>query len=133
MLTPQLLEAINGTLLVIFLALVFFFSRYIVLEFRRCRRIGLSWRDARRNRAAAISVLMIFTGDGLIRGAAWTWRHFNLAYDNRITNIAISIGVLICIVGGVCALRHFAPKEWGNWPWVMIPLIGLAFGIGMAL
>lgn len=128
MLTPQLLEAINGTLLVIFLALVGFFGRYIIMEFER-----VHWRQARRNRAAAISMLMVFVGESLIRGGVWAWRHFDLNYDNRAINTVVSIGVLISIVGGVCALRHFAPRSWGHAPWILIPLIGLAFGVGMAM
>lgn len=130
MLTPQFLEAINGTLLVIFLGLVFFFARYIVLEFMRK---GISWRQARRNRAAAIAILMVLTGDSMIRASIWSWQHLRLAADNVMASLGVATGVVICIVGGVCALRHFAPDSWGNWPWVMIPLIGLTFGIGMAL
>lgn len=130
MLTPQLLEAINGTLLVIFLGLVFFFSRYILLEFMKPY---LTWRQARRNRAAAISMLILLTGEALIRGHVWAWRHYGLTENNVAINAGIAIGVVICIVGGVCALRHFAPDSWGHWPWVMIPLIGVIFGVGMAL
>jgi protein-S-isoprenylcysteine O-methyltransferase Ste14 len=130
MLTPQLLEAINGTLLVIFLGLDFFFARYILLEFLRP---NISWRQARRNRTAAIAVLMVLIGETLIRGSVWGWRHFNAGEDNFIVNLGVSIGVVISIVGGVCALRHFAPDSWGNAPWILIPIIGLVFGIGMAL
>lgn len=130
MLTPRFLEAINGTLMVIFLGLVFFFSRYIILEFMRP---GISWRQARRNRAAAISMLMVLTGESLIRASVWSWQHLHLATNNVSASVGVAIGVVICIVGGVCALRHFAPDSWGNAPWILIPLIGLAFGIGMAL
>lgn len=130
MLTPQILEAINGTLLVIFLGLIFFFVRYIALEFMRP---NLTWAQARRNRAAAISMLMMFLGEALIRGHVWAWRHFELGESNRIINAGVAAGVVVCIVGGVCALRHFAPDSWGNAPWIMVPLIGLAFGIGMAM
>jgi len=130
MLTPQFLEAINGTLLVIFLGLVFFFSRYVLLEFLRP---GISWRQARRNRAAGIAMLMVLTGDSLIRAHIWAWQHFHLEADNVVASTGVAVGVAICIVGGICALRHFAPDSWGNAPWILIPLIGLAFGIGMAL
>lgn len=125
----QTFEMINGTLLVIFVALVFLFARYTWLEFKNV----WSWRVVRRNRAAAIAMAMVFAGECVIRGSVLVWQHFGLAQNNRPITISVAIGVSICIVGGICGLRHFAPKEWGAAPWVLVPIIGILFGIGMAL
>lgn len=128
--TPQFLEAINGTLVVIFGGLAFFFARYIIIEFMNKE---LSWRQARRNRAAAIAMLMILVGEGLIRGNVWAWRHFELPVETPFVVLGVTAGVCFSIIGGICGLRHFAPTSWGRWPWIGIPTAGVIFGVLMAM
>lgn len=128
MFSPQFLETMNGTLLVIFLGVEFFFARYILLDMVEH---GF-WEGYKRRRAAAAVFLMI-GGETLTRGWIWAWRHFSIPHDDQALTLGVNAGVAICIVGCVCVLRHFAPKGWGAWTWVGIPILGVAFGAIMAL
>lgn len=135
-LTAQFLEAINGTLLGIFLGLMFFFVRYIGIEYCKQRRRHGYWDavvESYYRRRAAIAMLLLIAGDTIIRGNVWAWRHFDLSDKNPIISNGVTVGVVLCIIGGTCALRHFSPESWGRAPWVLIPLISMVFGVGMAL
>ena len=134
--SPQVLEAINGTLLIIFVGLEFCFVRYIGIELhRQVKQFG--WRQGLIGtynvRSAAIAMFLLIGGDSVLRGHVWAWRHYGLASTHPLLNVGLLCGVAICILGGTCALRHFAPAAWGRWPWIAIPLAGLMFGIGMAM
>lgn len=132
-LSPQFLEAVNGVLLAVHLAILLVFGRYIVEGL--CEH---GWHEGRRQRNAAIGIFTLVAGDALIRGCIWTLRHLqNNGRDSEALampgTIGTTIGVLICIIGGICVLRHFAPARLGPWPWIVTMVTALAFGIGMAL
>jgi hypothetical protein len=133
-LSPQFLEAVNGVLLVVYVAILFFFGRYIVEGIRR-----YGWLEGRHHRRAAIAVSTLILGDTVIRAFIWTLRHVENTRGASskahlaIATIGTTAGVLICIVGGVCILRHFAPAKLGHWPSIVTIALALAFGIGMVL
>lgn len=133
-LTPQFLEAVNGVLLIIYLGILFIFSHYTISEMR-VRGIVNGYRQ----RTAAISITMLLLGDFIIRACIWAVRHATNSYGwtsskaEIVATVGATLGVLVCIVGGICILRHFAPKKWGAWPSIITIGVALLFGIGMAL
>lgn len=134
MLSPQFLEAVNGVMLVIYVGILIVFTHYILSGFAQC-----GWREGYHKRRAAIAVSTLFFGDLIIRGFIWTLRHLE---NNRgatskthlaVATVGTTVGVLICILGGICILRHFAPAKLGHWPSIITVTVALAFGIGLAL
>lgn len=153
-LSPQFLEAINGILIVVLLSIVTVFAIYtldcIFKEMRRCRTY---WPDdplrgylyglktGYLQRRAAISCMIFFSGDLLIRIAIWSFRHIQnkgMKPPEKFATMLTTIGVIICIIGGVCILRHFAPRTTLNgfssyWPIIVMLVSALLFGIGLAI
>lgn len=133
-LPPIFLEFINGTLLVLFVWVVFWFGYDI---YSVSRTVG-SWRRTYEESAASIACLVAFTGDSIIRGSVWYYRHLqNDGVDvnelEKITTLSISVGVVIAIFGCGCIIHHLAPPSLGRLPWAIAVLTALAFGIGLAL
>lgn len=127
-LSPEFLEAMNGALFVIFLALLFVFARYIASGIRQH---GL--RRGLQVRRAAVCMVVLIGGDAMIRGSVWAWRHYEMPVDDPRLVVAVATGVAVCTFGGLCGLRHFSPREWGHWAWSVPLAAALAFGIGMAM
>lgn len=129
MINAQLSEAVHGILLVVVGAWLALFVRYIVVEFsRRDRSFGQAWRG----RAAAIATMLFLLGYCIQVLAAWRWRHYSLPVNDEASTLTWLAGVTISTWGCVCGIRYFAPNSWGNWPWIVAPLAGAVFGLGMA-
>lgn len=135
--SPQFLEAINGTFAILLLTIAGVFVRYIWIEFARVRRIGVSWRLAYDSRQAAIAMLTLLSGEGLLRGSVWAWRHFNVSNENVVLGDMLAIGVLIAICGCACVLRHFTPRTWSRWwgphHWLVVPALAIIISAWLAI
>lgn len=133
-LPPTLLEVINGTLLVLFLWVMFWFGYDI---YSVSREVG-EWRRAYRESAASIACFVAFLGDSIIRGSVWYYRHLqsdgvDVKELEKITTLSIAVGVAIAICGCACIIHHLAPSRLGRLPWAIAVLTALVFGIGWAL
>jgi hypothetical protein len=133
-LPPLFLELINGTLLVLFFWVVFWFGYDI---YSVSRSVG-SWRQTYEESAASIACFVAFTGDSVIRGSVWYYRHLqndgiDVSELEKIMTLLIAMGVVIAIFGCGCIIHHLAPPSLGRLPWAIAVLTALAFGIGMAL
>lgn len=134
-LAPQFLAAVNGTLCILLISILIIFIIYIFRELiHKIKTQGFleGLRIGYQNRTAAISCFVFFSGDLIIRTTVW-WRRQAESDDNTLMVLATTIGVIICIFGAVCILRHFAPRKDTNWTWIVTVAIALAFGIGTAL
>lgn len=131
-LSPQFLEALNGVLLVVYLGIMAVFGRYV---FEALFRLGLA--DGYKERKAAIAVSVLIFGDLIVRTCVWSVRHLENHYSTHpnqpLVATVTAVGAATCILGGVCILRHFAPRKYGHWPSIITVTVALAFGIGMAL
>lgn len=136
-LSAQFLEAVNGCLLVIYLGVLLFFVRYMTRCWTTGRRRTLCGWYEEVSGAIAISTLVL--GDLLIRGPVWLLRH--LHNTNRATlavtwepfmTWVVLIGVTLGIVGGVCIVREFSSPRLKFVAPLILAILALAFGIGMA-
>lgn len=133
-LPPVFLELINGTLLVLFFWVVFWFG----YDIYSVSRSVSSWRQTYEESAASIACFVAFTGDSIIRGSVWYYRHLrndgvDVSELEKITTLLIAMGVVIAIFGCGGIIHHLAPPSLGRLPWAIAVLTALAFGIGMAL
>jgi len=115
-LNAQLLEAVNALITAIFVAMSFIVARYLWRE--------MSSNGYRRLRArAAISLLAVFSGEGLKAGDLW-WvraRHNAGLPPDVVAQYQDAIvlgGASVLLLGGLCYIRVWAPREWGEWPWL---------------
>jgi hypothetical protein len=132
-LSPYFLEALNGFLLVQFFFIMWLFARYIIQGV-----YTYGWTEGRRQRAAAIGVFTLVTGDFIIRLSVWLWRH-GVNTDNPpgpagevLLTAGTAVGVVIAAFGGACILRYFSPSRWGEWPWITVTIAAFTFSIVMA-
>lgn len=128
------LESINGILFVLFFWVITWFA-YDIISVKR--QVG-SWRKTYDESAASIACLIAFSGDFIIRGSVWWYRH--LENDGhyvkelmQITTLTITIGVGIMIAGCACIIHHLSPPVLGRLPWGIAVLSALLIGIGLAL
>jgi hypothetical protein len=119
--TPTFLEGLNGTLFVLLIFACFMFGIYIAREM-----IENGYQRTRLQ--AAISIVVFFTGEAVIRGWVWYWRHL----ENRSADIswmdhhpALLVGLFIQILGVICVIRVFAPDSWGRNIWFVSSLFAV--------
>ena len=132
-LPPQFLEAINGVLLIIYAGILLIFLNYI---WEGIKEYG--WSEGYARRKAAIAITTFIFGDLLVRACIWSIRHMQNHYGwppqswGSVATVMSTLGAVICLVGSVCILRHFAPRKYGSWPSIVIISTALLFGIGLA-
>lgn len=121
----NVLEGANGALFGTYLLVLFIFARYTGLVFLDEWEKGTPrWVVvAYKQRTGAISLLTVIASECILRGTIWRWRMLNLPYDDLSTIIGVCTGVTVGLIGGVCALRHFAPRRWGIFPWLVAPAL----------
>jgi hypothetical protein len=119
MLTPRFLEALNGTLFNLLLFGSFMFGVYMLREIRMN-----GFQRARLQ--AAISIFVLISGEAVIRGWIWYWRHLDNTgqpvgwMSNHPTLV---LGAAWEIIGIICVIRVFAPDTWGRNVWVVTTLV----------
>lgn len=132
----ELLEFINAYLLVVYTAMILVIARYIARMAAGEERLRdvIGWPEFR----FALAILLVAAGDCLIRGPVWWWRHVvnhggdgSFIYSYGIYET--TLGMMICIWGGVCAIRMMSPKRWKGWPWVATIIAGATFALYFTL
>jgi hypothetical protein len=117
----EFIEISNGVMTVINIAIMFTFCGYAW----RSWRSGMSYMDVKP--AMAFSVLII--GASSTRAWAWLWIwQSNRGIPTQWMDIypVNPIGLIITVVGGLCVLRIFTPKDW-SWTVWLATLILAAF------
>lgn len=115
-LNSELLEAVNALVAAAYVASSFIVARYLFVEVRD--------NGYRRLRAqAAASLLAIFCGDMTKAAVIWWVRSRANAglppdvivqHQDRI----ILAGAVLLAMGMLCYIRIWAPRKWGEWPWL---------------
>lgn len=132
-LSPFLLEFVNAVLLVIYLALLGVFGKYIIDGF-----IEYGWHTGRHQRLAGIAMFVFIFGEAIIRMSVWFWRHAEnhkaLTPDLvKWSTFGTAVGVIIAIFGGLCLLRVFVPPRFGLWPAIFALFAAILFWVVTAL
>ena len=128
----QLLEALNGILLGLIIAMLIGAARYFVEILREVGTIRTAYIKAK----AAIAISTFLFGLALRTGAIWWTRHlFNHDYDaawlKNYASAAVIIGTGLMIWGALCWLR--VTMRTGPFGWVVVAGGTIAFGVYMAL
>ncbi len=127
--SPRLIEFLNGSTMVIHLAMTYFFFRYVTLRF--CD-YGFN-EPTYRNVDGALAVAVLSLGCLLVRGGFW-WLRFMQNRDMDTTSWVpvlsgiVALGAIITVGGGVCSVRVFTPAPMGHWPWIWTLSVSLAVG-----
>lgn len=123
----QLLEAVYAAIVVGCAVAVVLVVRYLVIE---VRKHGLE----RYRAQAAVSLLVLFTGQFAMAGSIWWVRYranSGLPPDWFVTHqdwfIASSATVLL--LGLLCYIRVWSPEKWGAWPWLGTAAVMAAFAL----
>jgi hypothetical protein len=134
LLSAQFLEAVNGVLTVIYIGILLVFGHYIYGGFKKFGVVR-----GYQQRTAAIGISILILGEMIIRCSVWIVRHLQNQYGWEgdagwiLVTWGTTTGVLICIVGGSCTLRHFGPKKHGYLIQGVIILTALIMGIGLSI
>lgn len=98
------------------------------------------WRNLRRNEwgRAAIGLEIFMLGVTVRAGWAWAllWNYERAGKTYLVGEywwVDVAAGVLT-IVGGLCVVREFAPREWkplGISPWVLAAIATTVFVVGV--
>jgi hypothetical protein len=122
MLNARFLEAMNVAWFVAAALIAWLFICYIVRH----------WRDGRTPPLnAAIALGVYFTGEAVVRGWVWYWRHLlNRGADvSWMTSAPIlAVGGAAALGGGLCLMRVFTMR-YGNVPWVATGMLAVAAGL----
>ena len=132
-LSPQLLEACNGTLLAVLGFMLVGTLSYLLLEWRE---IGIFNLYSYRKAGIALSVFLI----GLVMrtGVIWWVSHLrNHDLPDPFWAPAapwlLSAGTVTVVVGGICWVRVTAWRELGHWFWFVAAVCAVGFGVWFAM
>lgn len=126
-LNPELLEATNALISAAYVGASFIVARYLFVEIRE--------NGYKRLRAqAAASLLAIFCGD-LTKAAViwWVRSRANAGLPPDIITIhqdnIILAGAALLALGILCYIRIWAPRKWGEWPWLGTAIVAPTFAL----
>lgn len=128
MLTPRFLEGMNGALFIEVAFACFMFGLYI------CREV-LRNGFVRTRLQAAISIFVFLSGEAVIRGWMWWWRHLEnqgLSTEWMNHHPVLLVGATLQMLGVVCVIRVFAPDSWGRNIWFMSVVVAVAVSTAFA-
>ena len=137
-LPPQLNEAGNGVLLIMFFFAAIFFTFYIIRAWRETGGNGsIKWQLFRTDEnKTAIAFLTVSVGMTIKVATEWWWFHLvnhGLKFQYPILVPAFIIGTLTSAWGLLCLLRVLTRYDWSPWTWTWMTIAALMFGIGFAL
>jgi|SRR6185503_3981116 len=124
-LNSQLLEAVNAGILAIFSGMAFLVARYLWIEMA-------SFGYSRLRARAAISLGAVFSGEMVKAGVIWWVRtrsnaglppDFIVLHQDKI----ILVGAAVLAIGGLCYIRIWSPRTWGEWPWIGTAFVAVLF------
>ncbi len=139
-----LVEASNGTLIIVLMWMIIFDALYI---FHKVRDRGgfvsviRSWWRAGHpppELKAAIALMVLFVGSELRTYALWWFRHMqNQGIDTepfREIGIAMLVaGTAAAVWGGMCWLKVIMPADLPRGTWFLLSAIAVGFAIIMLL
>lgn len=124
---PALVEAMHGALCMLLLFAVAMFVTFIVHE--------LLLAGYRMRTQAAISILVLITGETVLRGWFWLWqRQLNdgLSIEWMSAWPVVPIGLAIEMVGVLCLIRVFQPDHWHRFTWLGVGLSAAMLSLAIA-
>jgi hypothetical protein len=125
------LEFTNAALFVVCMGIVLFIARYMIERYPRHRKTFWAWLMSTEIKLA--SALGLFAlGDAIIRFPVWYMRHqldrgASVLLVGSQFDAVITVGVVLCTWGGLCAVRVMAPYRMGEWPWLVVAAAALGF------
>lgn len=139
-----LIEASNGTLIVVLLWMVLFDVRYLVLkvsELGGAKLVASEWWMTKSPPAelkGAVALLTLLTGFWLRTFGLWWFRHMEAhgidTLPFREIGIALLVGgTIISVWGGMCWLKVILPTDIPRFTWFILCGSALGFGFGMVL
>ncbi|WP_454629497.1 hypothetical protein [Bradyrhizobium cenepequi] len=121
MLTTRFLEGMNGTLFVLLIFACFMFGLYIA---REIRKNGFN----RARLQAAISIFVLMSGEAVVRGWIWRWRHISNSGGDAawmVHDPVLLVGAIVETLGVICVIRVFAPDHWGRNVWIASSVLAM--------
>lgn len=135
-LSGEFVEAVRGTLICLYFALILLLGRYLLVRWRILR-----WSLRQHPESAtAVALLTLFCGELMMNFPIWVDRHITndggSLSPSTVTamSLTVSAGVAVTIIGIVCLIRNgLTPAHWGEWPWIVTAAVSLVVGVGVAL
>jgi hypothetical protein len=112
MLTPEFLEGLNGTVAFLSLIGVVVFARFLYIGLVDHGFCVQRWPRSMRG---ALGLFLMFTGESVIRGWIWWWRHqMNDGLDVSWMKSypTIGIGAMLLLSGMAIVVSMFSPEAW---------------------
>jgi hypothetical protein len=145
-LPPQMIEATNGILVILYAYMAIFAIAYLISVWRRTMpRYGghYGWLRAAivtyHEHKPAISIAVIVSGLWMRTAVLWYLRHVfdhNVDPSPWIKPVALPLlwlGTIAAIIGITCWVRVVSPFRYTNAMWVAMTIFAFAFGILMAI
>jgi hypothetical protein len=137
-LTSQVLELINGVLFVICLWMAVTVASYLCRE-RRKYGGGFIAMARSGNYGLPASLFFFSAGATVIHATVWYVRHLinhgqmvvPVKDDTTLTAI-ISSGTVLCCLAGILTIRAMMPDRYGQWPWIIMTVTAIVFGVSGA-
>lgn len=137
-----LVEASNGTLIIVLMWMIIFDGLYIIHKVRDLggvvSMLRAWWRQGHppAELKAAFALMMLFVGSELRTYALWWFRHMqNQGIDPepfRQIGIAMLIaGTAMAVWGGMCWLKVIMPSDLPRGTWLMLSAIAVGFALIM--
>lgn len=131
-LPSELLGAMNGA---VFALMLFLCSFLVVYIWKNLRCAHWSYRAAYNDIAIAVPLLLLATGEGVVRVVIWFGRfavaqQWNADPYRGLMMSLILFGIVLIFLGALCLMRVLVETRWPNWVWVSLGLFSLAFGLG---
>ncbi len=131
---PKVFEAVNGTLFIACLCLLFIFGKFLHLLWRDHRRSSHRVHAFYKEAAPALALFVIIFGDAFIRGPVWFSRwminhHHDDPFQHNAVMVTILIfGVVVALCGMWCTARVYGSKMDGR----ITVFVSLLVGLGLA-
>ena len=134
-LSVQMLEAIDGALVPIFL---FMLTSALMYFYRAWRDDGYRWRRPSVEVKGAFAAVMLFLGISIKKDLVWYWRHMvnhneTILVLGRYANVVLIASLALTIIGAVLWVRTVMPIGCSRWAWAYVTVGSLIFGVWLAL
>lgn len=139
-----LIEATNGTIMVLLAYFLFFMAMHFRTEWRRVRHLYGGRRGALRtilrlrdDCSPEVALTAIMLGFEMRTVILWAARHsenhqHNLVWLEFNGTAMLIAGTALVIVGAICWNRVMAPFYCSPWVWFAMAVSAGMFGVGMA-
>lgn len=130
----QFMEAINGILTIVHVALLALVLRYLVKKWQVFRWKIKNYEET----ALGIGIAMSSLGVLLFRAPIWIVRHMEnsqwTTQDQSFWMIpVIVVGTIVALIGALCLIRIMTPPALGERLWLSVLFLAFFIGVGLAL